>query len=238
MVYVDAHCHLYEYGEEKLSDFPYIKILAVSEDLASSRRVLELSDNWDNVSPCLGVHPWNVGKIPRQQVSEVMTLIEKNDVPCIGEIGLDKRFVPHTYAEQLELFRSFLKLARDLDLAVNVHAAGAWDEAVEELRRNDVERALIHWYTGPPILLEQIKEYGYFISINPAMKIQNKHREIAAIAPTSVLLTESDGPYKYRGLDLDPTMVVSVVEELATVRRMPKEELREIIYINFRRLLK
>ncbi len=238
MAYVDAHCHLYEYREGDLERFSRIKMLAVSEDLVSSRRVLELGDNWDNIYPCLGVHPWNVGKVPRQQVSEVMGLIEKSEVPCIGEIGLDRRFVPHTYPEQLELFRSFLKLARDLDLAVNVHAPGAWGDAVEELRRSDVDKALIHWYTGPPELLEQIREHGYLISINPAIKIQKKHREVAAIAPTSILLTESDGPYKYRGMDLDPTMVGDVIEELATIKRMSREELREIIYTNFMRLLK
>lgn len=238
MVHVDAHCHLYEYSDRDMEGFSHVRILAVSEDLASSRRVLELSNSWDNVHPCLGVHPWNVGKLPRSQVSAVMELIERSEVPCIGEIGLDKRFVPDTYAEQLELFRAFLKLAKDLDLAVNVHAAGAWVNVLEELRRSDVDRALIHWYTGPPELLEQIDRYGYFITINPAMKVQKKHRDIAVLAPPRILLTESDGPYKYRGMDLSPTMVVELVREIAEARKMSVGDLEEIIYTNFRRFLK
>jgi len=57
---------------------------------------------------------------------------------------------------------------------LNIHAAGTWKEVLEYLIKYDINRALIHWYTGPIDLVKEIERLGYYISINPALKVGQK----------------------------------------------------------------
>lgn len=57
----------------------------VDED---SVRLLRLSDEYPEIRPCLGIHPWNVHN---ENIDEVENLIESSHkrIVGIGEIGLD-----------------------------------------------------------------------------------------------------------------------------------------------------
>jgi TatD DNase family protein len=229
----DNHVHCHEFPREELEG--YVKewtLACVSDDLQSSRKTLEL----EGVIKCLGIHPWQVEKAEPGDLEAVLRLIERSEAPCIGEVGLDRRFVPHSFDKQREYFRAFLKLARELDLVVNVHAPDAWTDAVEELRRADVDRALIHWYTGPLDLLETIRDLGYYISINPAVTIQKKHQEAAKAADRRIVLVESDGPYEYRGMRLTPPAILKTVEKLAELWDAAEDHVREVVETNAKRL--
>ena len=229
----DNHVHCHEFPWEELEG--YVKewtLACVSDDLQSSRKTLEL----EGVIKCLGIHPWQVEKAEPGDLEAVLRLIERSEAPCIGEVGLDRRFVPHSFDKQREYFRAFLKLARELDLVVNVHAPDAWTDAVEELRRADVDRALIHWYTGPLDLLETIRDLGYYISINPAVTIQKKHQEAAKAADRRIVLVESDGPYEYRGMRLTPPAILKTVEKLAELWDAAEDHVREVVETNAKRL--
>lgn len=229
----DNHVHCHEFPWEELEG--YVKewtLACVSDDLQSSRKTLEL----EGVIKCLGIHPWQVEKAEPGDLEAVLRLIERSEAPCIGEVGLDRRFVPHSFDKQREYFRAFLKLARELDLVVNVHAPDAWTDAVEELRRADVDRALIHWYTGPLDLLETIRDLGYYISINPAVTIQKKHQEVAKAADRRFVLVESDGPYEYREMRLTPPAILKTVEKLAELWDAAEDHVREVVETNAKRL--
>ena len=229
----DNHIHCHEFPREELSGYiSDYTLVCVSDDLASSRKTLEI----EGVVRCLGIHPWQVEKAEPGDLSSAIRLIEKSEVPCIGEVGLDKRFVPHSYAKQAEFFGAFLKLARELDLVVNVHAPDAWEDAVEALMKADVDRALIHWYTGPIHLLEAIRDLGYYISINPAVTIQKKHQEVAKAADRRIVLLESDGPYEYRGMRLAPPAMRDTVKKLAELWDVTEEQVVETVETNAKRL--
>lgn len=229
----DNHVHCHEFPREELDQ--YVKkwrLVCVSDDLASSKKTLELA----GVVKCLGIHPWRVGKSEFWELGEVVKLIEKSDVPCVGEVGLDLKFVPETFSKQQDFFRKFLNVARELDLVVNVHAPDAWGEVLEELRKSDVDRALIHWYTGPLHLLEAIRDLGYYISINPAVTIQKKHQEVAKTVDRRIVVLESDGPYEYRGLKLAPPAIEKTVAKLAELWDVSVDYVVEVVEANASRL--
>ncbi|ABO08450.1 TatD family hydrolase [Pyrobaculum calidifontis] len=229
----DNHIHCHELPAEELEEYRREwTLVCVSDDLATSKKTLEM----EGVVRCLGIHPWQVEKAEPGDLSTVLKLLERREVPCVGEVGLDKRFVPHSFDKQREYFRAFLRAARELDLVVNVHAPDAWADVVEELRRSDVDRALIHWYTGPLHLLDTIRDLGYYISINPAVTIQKKHQEVAAAADRRIVLVESDGPYEYRGLRLVPPLIEKTVEKMAELWSTTPEYVREIVEENAKRL--
>jgi TatD DNase family protein len=235
---IDAHCHAHALDEEVLRRIEdKMIVIAVSEDLESSLKTLSLTEKFENIMPFIGVHPWSLEEITPQEIDEVATLIERReDVKGIGEVGLDGR--RRNRERQIEVFRIFCRLSVEYALPMNIHARDAWREVLEVLRRMDVESALIHWFNGPLEILEEIRESGYMITINPAAKIQPRHREVIEEAPIDMILTESDGPYEYRGLSLRPDMVEDLVKLIAEVKGMRVEDVEEAIEFNFRRLFR
>jgi hydrolase, TatD family len=231
----DAHAHLHEFLDSRIEEFTKeIVIVGVSDDYPSSRRTLELAERFNNIVPCVGIHPWNVDKVGIDELKQLERLV--SEAKCIGEVGLDRRFVPQTFDRQLEFFRTFVTWARDYDLPLNIHAPDAWRDVLELVRRGDAERVLIHWYTGPLNLLNEIRDYGYYISINAAIRIQEKSRLVAKEASLDVILLESDGPYEYRGITLEPPMVRDAARIAAEIKGVKVEELWERIGENFSRL--
>ena len=235
-MYFDAHCHLHEFDEKEVEEFEGYVIAAVSDDVESSRKTMRMAKERKNVIPCFGIHPWVVDKASMNNIDEIEALVSRAELCGLGEVGLDKRFVPQTFSRQMKFFEEFVKMAVEYGVPLNVHAAGAWREVYEVLLRRDVEKALLHWYTGPLDLLEEVTAKGYFISINPAMEVQKRHMMVAIEVDLKRVLIESDGPYNYRGLKLTPKLIPKTLEGLARARGLRVEDLGSIVESNFRAL--
>ncbi len=238
----DMHVHLYEFGdseiEEMLTKNPDLVLVAVSDDLDSLERTLRLYEAYpDRIVPCAGFHPWSIGEAPLSQVDEILRIAYRSDVACIGEVGLDKKFVPHTWETQLEVFKRFLEYAAEVDSFVNVHSPDAWQDALSLLLSSGVGKAMFHWYTGPQDLIPVIGEAGYKVSLNPALKIQKKHLAIARTVPLEYIVLESDGPYNYRGLRLTPLLIKEAVDVIAKERRVNALDVLEAAKVNSERLI-
>jgi len=226
---------LHEFLDSRIAKFVReIIIAAVSDDYPSSKRTIELSNTYENIVPCIGIHPWNVDKVGFDELRQLEKLL--SETRCIGEVGLDKRFAPQTFNRQVEFFQVFINWAKDYDLPLNIHAPDAWNDALEMIRRADVDRALFHWYTGPLNLIQELRDYGYYISINAAIKIQEKSKAVAREAPLDTILLESDGPYEYRGITLEPPMVKDAASIVAEIKGMGIDDLWNTVSNNFSRL--
>ena len=233
---VDAHCHAHAFSDMELKEFSKIKIIAVSEDVESSGKTIDLSRRFDNIIPFIGIHPWNLESTSARELEEVLRSLKLGEAMGIGEVGVDGR-IKKNVRKQIEVFKLFCEVSAELGLPMNIHALGAWDEVFEIMLKMDVRRALFHWYTGPIRLLKDIGEAGYYISINPAVKIQPKHRRILENAELDMIITESDGPYNYRGLKLKPTMISDLIEFISNIKDVDRISLEKIIERNFERLL-
>lgn len=241
----DMHVHLYQFPAREIEDIlgsdPSLILVAVSDDAESAMKTLELAEVYDGrVIPCVGYHPWNLkegGSISESR--ESLRIAYKAGVKCIGEVGLDRKFLPEdTWPVQLEIFREWVKAAAELDAMVNIHSPGAWQQALEEARRLGAPRAMFHWYTGPVHLIREIRGSGYYISINPAVKIQKKHQAVVEAAGLDDIVFESDGPYNYRGLRLNPLMIKDTTLDIVSgVKGVSRDEVAARVEANSRLLL-
>ena len=225
-MYVDAHVHLHE--DPSMANEVDV-IIAVSDDLESSRKTLEIAKN-----PCVGIHPWQVEESSEKELEELEGLLER--AVCIGEVGLDFRYVKDREKEK-KFFERFLIWSREYDLPLNIHALDAWRDVFELLLKYDIKRAYFHWYNGPLDLVEEITSQGYFIGINAAIRIQKKHMRVLERAPMKAILTESDGPYKYRGLFLRPKEIPELVKIIGEVKGVSAETVKEEVFKNLVRWL-
>jgi Mg-dependent DNase len=129
-------------------------------------------------------------------------------------------------------------MAKEYDLVLNIHSPDAWREVYDMVTRVDVDKVIFHWYTGPLDLIGDVTEQGYYISVNAALKIQEKSRRVAEVVPLRFMLTESDGPYEYRGIRLTPLMIRELVPEIAKIKGVDAATVEDSVYFNYTKLFK
>ena len=240
MKYVDSHCHLYKFNEieiKRIIKDKDIIILSVSEDLESSLKNIVLSQLNENIIPAIGIHPWNIEKVNENTFKIIEDIIKDNKVKILGEIGLDKKFKPETFEKQKEIFEKFLNLAIEYDLNLNLHTPNASNDVFDLLIKYDIKKAYFHWYSGDEKLLEEIIDKGYFIGINVATIVNEKYKKYIEITNIENIITESDGPYNYKGIILHPDMLKDLYKLISDIKRVSLKELSNIIKNNFAKFI-
>jgi TatD DNase family protein len=254
LTYVDAHLHLADPGyadkvEEVVDDAAQhnvSRMLSNAVDHESSLATIRLAKQFPSrVLAAVGVHPFTVTRPGALNLDKFSRMIDDNSgwISAIGEIGLDGKYAQdeRVRARQRETFRFFLGLAEEKNLPVVVHSRGAVTEALASLADFRLPHVLLHWYDGPIENLSVLREREYLISIGPAALYSRKIAKIARAVDPGLILSETDGPVKYRGLFGDrvarPSFVVEVVKKLAELRGMNPEDTQSTISSNFERFL-
>ncbi len=238
-MFVDAHHHLDLHGagvSAALAEIRERRILtiAVSLDPDSYRRTVELAAGEPLVLPAFGVHParaadW-VGRL-----DEVVEQAER--APQIGEVGLDRHFVRDraTDAAQRRVLDALLEVAARRDIPVNLHTKAAESEIADAVDSHCVQRAVVHWYSGPVRDFRRVVDLGCWFTVGVEVLTSDAIREVARQIPEERLLTETDAPngWKWlRGTPGAPGQVADVVAELARVRGMRAKALRALVWRN------
>jgi TatD DNase family protein len=135
----------------------------------------------------------------------------------------------------------FLRLARELDLAVVLHAPHATAaHALALLEAESIERAVFHWHKASPEVTRAIVEHGYYISVTPETCYRARDRELVAAVPLSNLVIETDGPWPYggefEGHPTEPTFLGRIVDAVATIKGVEREDVGDIVTQNAMRL--
>jgi TatD DNase family protein len=236
---VDAHVHCAELGDLSLFLKGDITAACVSDDPSSAERIIHLAETSNYIVPCVGIHPWVVHEYElREAIDLVEKAVTRHGINCLGEIGLDKRFKAETFEKQREFFKIFTKFGREYDLVLNLHAAGAWREVFDIVYGSDISRAYFHWYTGPLDLLQEITSIGYYIGVNPAVEVQEKHKDVVEYVDLKYIITESDAPYEYRGLKLTPELVKKLIHYIGELKSVDVLLVENTVYSNFNKLFR
>ncbi len=242
ITYIDAHCHLYEYNIDYIGELvENTLIFAVSDDLDSSSKTINISRKFNNVFPGVGIHPWVIEhdisfREALGAIDYFREHIDKMKIKMLGEIGLDSYFRRDTMSKQIVVFKELTRIAAENNLLVNVHALGTWQTVLEELYKNDVPIAILHWYSGPINMIKDIESLGYYITINPSVSFQRRHKEVLKKSPLSIILTESDGPYEYRGRKLGPPLIPWLIHTISYEKEVEVMELIRILKENVARI--
>jgi TatD DNase family protein len=242
---IDAHAHLDKYGGELHAALKEIKeqqvfTIAVAMDVPSYERSLKIADNCELVLPIFGIHPKRAPEYAAR-LSELSLLIEQS--PAIGEIGLDYHWVKNSshYPAQLKVLEYFLAAAREQKKIVNLHTKGAERKIVDLLERDDIQRAIVHWYSGPLDILRALVQFGAYFTIGVEVLYSATIRTIAKEVPNHLLLTETDNPGGLKWLKNKvgmPGDIIKVVEAIAVLKAVPPGMVEGTVHENMFRLLK
>jgi TatD DNase family protein len=254
---IDTHIHL---TSPRYTDLPGLVAraqqagiagaVAAAVDEASSHQILTMCDAFPAfVHGGLGIHPER--PIADAEVERVIALIrrERPRLVAIAEVGLPWYTIRECADREALIaageprLQRFLRLARELDLAVVLHAPhDSAAPALALLRAEGVERAVFHWHKAAPEVTQTIVAHGYYISVTPETCYRARDRELVAAVPLSHLVIETDGPWPYsgefEGRSTEPTFLGRIVDAIATIKGLEQAEVGEIVTQNAMRLFR
>ena len=109
---------------------------------------------------------WALGTIPEGCESDIEKLYEAAKAGGhIGEIGLDKRYPDEE--KQIRIFKDALSVAKECDRIAVIHAVRCYGTVHQILRDMDIDRFIIHGFTGSGEMAKCFIGLGGIISISP-----------------------------------------------------------------------
>ena len=253
MQLVDSHCHL---------DFPelYKDLPALLERMSAAKvgwalcagvtlerfpDVLGIAQRHGNVFAAVGVHPDTEAEGAEEPtVERLVSLAAAPQVIAIGETGLDYYRLTGDLEWQRERFRTHIRAARQCRKPLIIHTRSASADTLRILReeRGGEVGGIFHCFTEDMDTARTALDLGFHISFSGIVTFKNAKvlKEVAAFVPLERLLVETDAPYlaptPHRGKTNEPSYVLHVAEELASLRGLTLDQVAAATTANFFRL--
>jgi TatD DNase family protein len=215
------------------------RVIAVGEDLADAEKNIRLAMQYPMIWPAAGLYPTHLDRDLAARLCEFIR-IHKENLVCIGEIGLDYWMVKDESGREIqrEIFHSFINLGKELSLPLNVHSRSAGRHAVAILLESGAVRVQLHAFDAKLSAALPAVEAGFFFSLPPSIVRSEQKQKLAKQLPLSCLLVESDSPVlgpspQERN---EPANTWIAVEAIAELKGIKVTEVSERIADNTRRL--
>lgn len=229
-------CRLREEGVGMLAD--------IGADIASSKKAIALSEQYDFVYAVAGVHPSECGEMADADIACLREMAGHPKVVAIGEIGLDYHYEEPPKGIQQKWFAAQLALAKELRLPVSIHSREAAQDTLALIQEADMREngGVIHCFSYGREMAEIYLDMGFYLGIGGVVTFKNgrKLKEVVRSAPLERLVLETDGPYlapePFRGQRNTSPYLKYVAEEIARLKEISPEEVIRITEQNARQL--
>lgn len=246
----DTHAHYWrqDYGEdldglpERLPSLGVERVLAVGCDIPTSREEIELAKRYDYIYAAAGIHPEQAADLPENWESDLESLLNRDKVVALGEIGLDYHYPDNPPKDvQRSVFIRQLEIAERLSMPVVIHSRDASGDTLEILKEYK-PRGVVHCFSGSAETAREIVKLGMYVGFTGVLTFKNSKKAWAACAevPIERLLLETDCPYMapvpHRGERCDSSMIRFTAAKMAEIKGVSAEEMIEIARENGERL--
>ncbi len=239
----DTHAHyddcaFDEDRDELLKALPGKNIFAVinaGADVLSSRKSIELSEEYPYIYAAVGVHPENADENFNEScIHELEKLILNNKkVMAVGEIGLDYHYNSENKDIQKFAFESQIKLALKHSLPIIVHDREAHGDTLKLLKKYH-PKGVVHCFSGSLEMAKEVIKLGMYIGIGGIVTFKNAKSiiEVVKNVPLSSVLLETDAPYMapvpFRGKRCDSAHIKYTAEKIAELKNSEVSEVLKI----------
>lgn len=192
--------------------------------------------------PAYGLHPTFLEHHRREHLQELGDWIERERPLAVGECGLDYWVEGLDRDLQQDFFDGQLRLAREHDLPLVVHARRAVDAVIASIRRVGKLRGVVHSFSGSRQQAEQLWDLGFMLGIGGPVTYERAQRlrRLVADMPLEHLLLETDAPDQpdsdNRGGRNEPALMVRVLDTVAGLRNQDRAEIASATTANARHL--
>ncbi len=248
---IDSHCHLdrldlkpyqndFSCFMQEVKNHHIEHLLCIAIDLESYPAMLELVQDYAQISVTVGVHP-NVHEGQEPNVDELIALGANDKVIAIGETGLDYFRSSGDLSWQHEHFRRHIQAAKVLKKPLIIHTREAKQDTLRILKEEHASEVsgIIHCFTEDWEFAEQALDLGFYISFSGIVTFNSAKaiQEVAKKVPAERFLIETDSPYlapaPHRGRPNYPTYVRFVAEKIAELRGVSIDTIAQQSTANF-----
>ena len=214
---------------------------------SSNLAALELAARFPGlVYAAAGLHP-ELPEISERDVDTLIGTVRRyhSSICAVGEIGIPyygpSAALPQRQVLARELLRRCASIARELDLAMILHAPHQSAAVALEIATNaGLHRVVFHWHKSDESITRAILDAGYFVSLTTQVAWRERDRELARLAPLDQIVVETDGPYSHErvfpGMQTEPWMVEAAIAAIAEVKGLSREDVAAATSANARRL--
>ncbi|MDB5169029.1 MAG: Preprotein translocase [Candidatus Saccharibacteria bacterium] len=253
---VDTHCHIQSAGNPNgerhtaelwaktpdlqakdlvasAAEAGVTRLICVGCDLGDSKLAVGFVQDQPGAWASIGIHPHEAAVYAGKQelLDEFAELATNKKVVAIGECGLDFYYNHSPQAEQVELLKFQLDLAKKHDLPAIFHVRDAFELFWPILEAHDGIRGVLHSFTDTAENMNKAVEKGWYIGVNGIATFSKSAAQMAVYKaiPLQNLLLETDAPFltptPYRGTINEPKRIRVVSEFLAELRGEDLEQL-------------
>ena len=253
---IDTHCHLDSAKFEGEVDAIVQRAVAAGVErlvtigcargLDNVDSALEVARTYpDTCRATVGVHPHDASALDSEVVERLEALATDPLVVAVGETGLDFYYDHSPRDVQREAFRRQVALARTARKPLIIHTRDAAEDTLTILDEEDARDVggIIHCFSEDASFAKRALDLGFVSSFSGLVTFQKKAeaiRDAAAKQPGDALLVETDAPYlapvPHRGQRNEPSFVTHTAREVARLRGVEEERLREETTANAFRL--
>ena len=211
-------------------------------DLDTSRRAVEIAEQYPHVYAAVGWHPENCAPYMCESLDTLRAWAKNPKVVAIGEIGLDYYWEQNPPREfQQEVFRDQLALAQESGLPVIVHDRDAHADCLAIVKEFPQVRGVFHCFSGSVEIAQELIKRGWYLGFDGPLTYKNAKKtvEVAKTVPLDRVLLETDSPYMapvpVRGTRNDSRNVFHIAAKFAEIRGMSTDEIIALTNENGRR---
>lgn len=262
---IDAHCHLnfkafdsdYDAVIKRAKEKGVEIIINTGTSIESSKRAVELAQEYENLYAIVGIHPHHADKVTIGWDKEIDRLAKMPKVVGIGEIGIDY----YSYKSngitdpklQRKIFARQIEISIENALPLQIHGRHAGKDILEIVSafKNQLLKVpgMFHCFAGNIEYLEKVLEMGFYVGFDGNITYEGlapgedtSLSELVKYTPLEKLITETDSPYltpvPYRGFRNEPSYVIIVGETIAKIKNTSFDEVDKVTKDNARKIFK
>lgn len=244
MIITDTHTHLY--SESFDSDRDQIIKRAIQSgitrffvpaiDSSYTQRMYDLEKKYPkNIFLMTGLHPTHVNNDYNKELDHIVQQLDDREFFAIGEIGIDLHWDKTTLELQQNAFRFQIQLAKKYKLPIVIHCRDAFNEVFDilELEKSDDLNGIFHCFTGTYEQAKKAISYNMKLGIGGVVTFKNGNIDsfLSKIDLSDIVL-ETDAPYlspvPYRGKRNESSYLINILEKVASIYSVDKEEIANI----------
>lgn len=247
---VDTHVHL----DDPSFDDDRAEVVARARGVGVARQVVPAIDaaTWPRMRdacamdpglfPAYGLHPLLLARHRPSHLDDLREWLERERPVAVGEIGLDYYVDGLDRDAQSRYFDAQLRVAREFDLPVIVHARRAVEDVIIAIRKVGGLRGVVHSYPGSVEQARQLEEAGFLLGFGGPVTYPraNRIRKVVAAVPLEQLLLETDSPDQplcgHQGQRNEPCRVPGVLAAIAELREEDADTIAKATTRNAERL--
>ncbi len=247
---IDSHCHLDAIAFDpdraaviaRARQAGVVQQIVPAIDAAGWPKLREVCSMAPGLHPAYGLHPLCLSVHRPRHLDELRDWIGREQPVAIGECGLDFYVDGLDPQAQQDYFDGQLKLAREFDLPLVLHARRAVEAVIVAIKRVGRLRGVVHSFSGSPEQARQLWQLGFLIGLGGPVTYAraNRLRKLATGMPLDYLLLETDAPDQpdagHRGQRNEPERLPRVLEVIAELRDADPADIAACTTANARRL--